>query len=53
MTDRILQLKQQIAVYRASLREGAFARQADIYLRRILEAEEELRRLTLPVPPKQ
>jgi hypothetical protein len=46
MWDRILQLKQQIDIYRGFLREGTFARQTDIYLRRIMEAEEELRRLT-------
>jgi len=46
MEDRIRQLKQQIAAYRGFLREGAFASQADVYLRRILETEEELRRLT-------
>jgi hypothetical protein len=46
MEDRIRQLEQQIAVYRGYLREGTFAGQADVYLRRILETEEELRRLT-------
>ena len=46
MEERIRQLKEQIAVYRGFLREGAFAKQADVYLRRILETEEELRRLT-------
>jgi hypothetical protein len=46
MEERIRQLKEQIAVYRGFLREGAFAGQADVYLRRILETEEELRRLT-------
>jgi len=50
MSDRILQLEQQIAMYREFLREGAFARQADVYLRRILEAEDELRRLTAAQP---
>lgn len=46
MEDRIRQLRDQIAVYRGFLREGTFAGQADVYLRRILETEEELRRLT-------
>jgi len=46
MEERIRQLRDQIAVYRGFLREGTFAGQADVYLRRILETEEELRRLT-------
>jgi hypothetical protein len=46
MEERLRQLRQQIAAYRGFLREGTFARQADVYLRRILETEEELRRLT-------
>jgi len=40
MEERIRHLKEQIAVYRAFLREGTFAKQADVYLRRILETEE-------------
>jgi hypothetical protein len=45
MDDRIRQLKEQLAVYRGFLREGTLAGLADVYLRRILETEEELRRL--------
>jgi hypothetical protein len=52
MEERIRQLEQQIAAYRGFLREGAFAGQADVYLRRILETEEELRRLTGEQPGK-
>jgi hypothetical protein len=50
--DRIRQLKQQIAAYRGFVREGTLAGQADVYLRRILETEEELRRLTEAQPGK-
>jgi hypothetical protein len=45
MEDRAHQLRRQIALYRNYLREGCLSKQADAYLRQIIEAEEELRRL--------
>ena len=46
MMDPVFELKKQIDIYRGFLREGAFAHQADVYLRRILEVEDELQRLS-------
>jgi hypothetical protein len=45
MQDRAQQLRHQIEFYRNHLREGCSSKQADAYLRQIIEAEEELRRL--------
>jgi hypothetical protein len=43
--DRIKLLEREIAHYRGLLRKGVLAPQADAYLRRIREAEDELQRL--------
>lgn len=40
--DRIIALEDVIRTYRRMLREGTLSREADAYLRRIIEAEDEL-----------
>jgi len=46
MEHTVDQLQHQIGMYRRLLREGTFSQNADAYLRRIFEAEEQLRQLT-------
>ncbi len=45
MEDRINELNRQIETYRGLMRKGAYQRQTEEYLQRILAAEEELRQL--------